>query len=117
MKPQELSLNCEIFDEFRDRLDKAITIIMRNMVSKGIHAGSITGKIKIELSQTTTDDGEIIYMPKIKPAVNLKLSAKGDIECGVQDGFLMKPDGNDGFVIGTSQVSMDELMEEQREGA
>ena len=114
MKPQALSLESEIFADFRDKLDKAITIALRNMVNKGITGGSVTGKIKIGLDTDTTEDGEIIYKPTIKPEIDIKIAEKGKIECGTQSGFMMKTDGEDGFVIGTSQVSMDELLEEQK---
>jgi len=114
MKPQLLSLECEIFDDFREKLDKAITVAMRNMVNKGLMAGTVTGKIKIELDEQVTEDGETVYAPKIEPVIDIKITAKGKIECGLQNGFLMKPDGAEGFVIGTNQVSMDELLEEQR---
>lgn len=114
MKPQALNLESEIFDDFREKLDRAITVAMRNMVSKGIMTGSVTGKIKIELDTEIMEDGEMIYKPKIEPVIDIKIGAKGKIECGQQAGFLMKPDGGGGFVIGTDQISMDELMDESR---
>ena len=114
MKPQALNLESEIFDDFREKLDRAITVAIRNMVSKGILTGSVTGKIRIELRETVTEDGETVYAPRIEPVIDIRIDAKGKIECGLQDGFLMKPDGAEGFVIGTDQISMDELMDESR---
>lgn len=111
MKPQVLNLESEIFDDFRKKLDMAINTALRNMVDKKVYGGTVTGKIKIELYTVIMEDGEMIYKPKIEPVIDIKIGAKSKIECGQQDGFLMKPDGGEGFVIGTDQISMDELME------
>ena len=110
MKPQELNLNCEVFDVFRMRMDLAINALMRNMIEKDMMTGNITAKIDVELMKKVTDDGEVIWMPEIKPCVNLKIGAKCKLECPTKGGFMMKQ-GNEGFIIGTNQVSMDELMD------
>lgn len=114
MKPQELNLNCEIFDDFREKFDLALNATMRNMIAKHMEAGSITAKIDIEMMEKVAEDGEVLFAPKIKPKVAIKIGAKGKIDCVEKEGFLMKTDGQNGFVIGTSQISMDELLEEQR---
>ena len=51
-------------------------------------------------------------MPTFDPKINIKIGAKGDIECEKAEGLLLKESGDGKHVIGTSQVSMDELIEE-----
>lgn len=110
MKPQELSFDCELFDEFKERMDLAIIQTIRHMMEKEIHSGRIVGKMKITLEKGTNEDGEVFYMPIVEPEVELKLEAKAKIDCGTQK-CLMKQNG-DGFVVGTNQISIDELIKE-----
>ena len=114
MKPQEWNFESEIFDDFREKLDLALKAVMRNMMEKKVFCGTVTGKIGIEIKQTTTEDGEVVYMPEIAPEIGLKIGAKGKLDCRKQSGFMIKADEGNGFVIGSSQVSMDELLDEKR---
>jgi len=117
MKPQKLDLQCEVFDDFREKLDASIKVVMRQMIRKGLRSGKISATIKIKLDENVTDDGEVIYVPEIEPEVKVRIGADGKIECRKLDGFLLKASNKEEeFVIGTSQVSMDELIQEQ-EGA
>lgn len=109
MKPQELELNCELFNEYRDALDAAIKNCVRQLVLKGLDAGTVTGKIEIKLNQAADANGEVIFYPEIEPEVTLKIGAKGKIDCGKKQGFAMKCAGGN-FIVGTDQVTMDELI-------
>lgn len=117
MKPQELSLDCEIFEEFREKLNATLNMALKNMIRKGLLGGTVTAKINIELKEHVTDTGEVVYMPEFKPSVSLRIKAEGKIECKEQEGFLMLEDGLGGFVVGTSQISMDELIRDHQLGA
>ena len=109
MKPQELKLECELFNEFRQALNAAINSCMRQMVAKRLSDGTITGKIEIHLIEAADENGEVLFYPEITPDVALKIGAKGKIDCTKQMGFMMKC-GPDGFIVGTDQVTMDELL-------
>ena len=111
MKAQGLNLNCEVFDVFRDRMDVAITALMNNLIAKNMMEGSITAKLGVELSRHTTDDGEIVYMPEITPTISIKIGSTCKMECPKKGGFMMKMGGEDGFIVGSTQVSMEELLE------
>lgn len=115
MKPQELTFDCELFDEFRRALNAAVKSCMQQMVAKRLSDGTITGKIEIHLEDGVDEAGEVVFYPEITPDVQMKIAAKGKIDCAKQAGFLMKC-GPGGFVVGTDQVTMDELIEEQAEG-
>lgn len=112
MKSQELTLDCELFDQFREALDTAIKSCMRQMVTKHLNTGTINGKIDIMLMEGADDNGEVIFHPEIEPEVSVKIGAKGNIKCNKKGGFFMKC-SPDGFVVGTDQVTMDELIREQ----
>ena len=109
MKPQELNLNCELFAEFRQALDAAVKIILVRMMEKGLDSGSIIGKLDITLRTSTTEDGEIRYLPEILPDVQMKIGTKTKLDCTKQIGFLAKRSER-GIVIGTDQITMDELI-------
>lgn len=101
-----------LFDPVK-KMNLAISAVMRNLISKDLSAGKIDAKISVELKKDFTEDGEVLWMPEIEPVVSLKIGAKGKLECEKQGGFFMRDTG-DGFVVGTSQVSMDELLDEQK---
>lgn len=110
MKPQAMKLDCELFDEFRQALDGAIRIAVARMMDKGLDSGTITGKLDISLRTSTTEDGEVIYHPEIQPDVQVKIGTKTKLDCTKQIGFLAKRSAT-GVVIGSEQVSMDELID------
>lgn len=113
MKPQELNLDSELFEDFRNKVNLAINVLMREMIVKGWAGGKISANIGIEMKSHVTDEGEILYMPTIKPDVKIKIESKANIECEKQEGFIVKQDGANGFVVGTNQITMDELLKEK----
>lgn len=114
MKPQELSLDCEIFDDFREKMNIAITAVIKNLVNKKLTAGTVTAKIDIEMYEKVTEDGEVYLTPVIEPKVNLKVGAKGKLECRKQGDFLMKEDQDGKYLVATNQISMDEMLKERK---
>ena len=110
MKPQELNLDCELFGDFRQALDDAIRLAMLNMMEKGLNSGTITGKLDITLRTNVSETtGDVQYLPEIVPDVNIKIGTKAKIDCAKQMGFLAKHSLH-GVVVGTDQVTMDELI-------
>ena len=111
MKPQQMDLNCELFDDFRQALDNAIRIVLDRMIEKGLDSGSITGKLDITLRTSVSEAGEVMYLPEIEPKVAMSVGTKAKIDCTKQMGFIAKL-SEDGVVVGTDQVTMDELIRE-----
>lgn len=111
MKPQQMDLNCELFDDFRQALDNAIRIVLDRMIEKGLDSGSITGKLDITLRTSVSEAGEVMYLPEIEPKVAMTVGTKAKIDCTKQMGFLAKL-SEGGVVVGTDQVTMDELIRE-----
>jgi hypothetical protein len=112
MKPQELNIESEIFDDLREKFDMTINAMMRNLIAKSMREGTLTVKIKIRMDESVNQEGEILYMPAFEPKINMKIGEKGDIELDKVDGLLLKGAGDGRHVIGTSQISMDELIQE-----
>ena len=53
MKPQVLDLSSEIFKDFLEKMDAAITVAMNQLLEKKLYSGTINGKIK-DTKETVT---------------------------------------------------------------
>ncbi len=114
MKPQELRLECEVFDEFRINLDAAIRMAIKSMIAKDLGSANVTAKIDIELKKETTEDGEIFYVPRFEPDINIKIGAKGNLKCKEKSGMVMRA-GEKGLYIADNQISIDDLIKKEEE--
>lgn len=114
MKPQELKLECEAFDEFRVNLDAAIRMAIKSMIAKDLGSGNVTAKIDITLKKEASEDGEVYFIPKFKPDINIKIGAKGNLKCKEKDGMVMKA-GEKSLYIADNQVSIDDLIPPKEE--
>ena len=111
MKPQRMSIESEIFDEFRKKLNAMLEMTLREMIRRRMGSGSVSAKISIELAEgTDAETGEMVYEPELKPTVSMKIGSQGKTVCQKKAGFLMKSDGAGGFIVGTNQITMDELI-------
>lgn len=117
MKPQELTLESEVFDEFRTGLSAAINSALDQIILKHLGGGTVTAKIGIAVHEVTNrETGEVHIMPEFEPGISIKIGAKGSIKLAKQSGMiLMQADCGKNFV-GSNQVSIDELIKKQ-EGA
>ena len=75
MKPQELGLNCEALDEFRQSVDTALKILIDRMTEKDMETGTVTAKIKISVHTEMQDNGNQVRIVKMEPDVGLKIGA------------------------------------------
>ena len=113
MKAHELDLESEVFNSLRFMMSHFIIDTVKRMQEKDLSEGSVTAKIKIGIMRHVDDNGEVhstvIFEPKVTGKVGRTTEDKlnpvgGRITIG-QDGTLL---------IGNEQVSMDELMDEQK---
>ncbi len=116
MKPQELNIESEIFDELRGKFDIAINSVIRNLIAKNMGEGTLTVKLKVKVDQTVDQDGEVIYMPSFEPKINIRIGAKGDIDLNKVEGLQLRCPADGKLIIGTEQISMDEYMAEAEAG-
>ena len=111
MKPQELSINGELFDETRNNLDTAMKILINRMISTGIKKGAVSLKVGIELKEIINDSGEVIRMPDISYSVGMGMTEKDTLKGNLQRGLIMKRSPCGRLMVSTEQISMDELTE------
>ena len=111
MKPQELTINGELFDETRNNLDMAMKILINRMISTGIKKGAVSLKVGIELKEIINDSGEVIRMPDISYSVGMGMTEKDTLKGNLQRGLIMKRSQCGKLMVSTEQISMDELTE------
>ena len=111
MQNQELTINGELFEEFRNNVDTAMKILVNRMLSTKIHKGAVSTKIGIEIKEIIDDNGEIIRMPDISYTIGMGMSEKDSMKGNLRRGMTMRRLPNGDLIVGTEQVSMDELME------
>ena len=110
MKAQELNLNSEVLDEFREQFSETLALVVRELKMRGLYQGSITAKMDIKIEQHHTMDGEIVQVMSIKPDISMKLGAKAKVECKEKTGLYMQLDEEGRPVIGSCQIDIDELL-------
>ena len=111
MKTQELTINGEMFDELRNNLDAAMKILINRMISTKIMKGAVSTKISISLKEIIDDNGEIVRMPEIDYSIGMGMSEKDSMKGNVQRGLILSRCTQGRLMIGSQQVSMDEIME------
>lgn len=115
MKPQELTIDSEVFEELRDELSAAINQVIDQLISKRMKKGTVGAKIGITIQEHfDADTGEVTYMPVFEPGISMKMGmqdgGKLSKRCGL---FLRKSPCGTNF-IADNQISMDELMDDQK---
>lgn len=118
MTPQELNLDCEALAEFREGLNMGLRAVALKIMKRGLQSGTVSAKVEITIHEVTTSDGEIVRMIALEPKVDMKIGSKAKFDLSKQDGMLIKTDGDGNPIIGTSQISIDDLIRErERAGA
>ena len=114
MKPQNLTINGEVFDDLRLRFDEALLLALRKMEELKIHAGTVTATVDILMEEAEDENGEMIYTPVFDAQVAMNLPLKGKIKVPTQTGLMMirDPNGN-GFLVASRQYTMMDMLEEQ----
>lgn len=115
MKPQELTIGGELFNEFRNNFDIGMRILINRMISTRISKGTVSAKVSIELKECVNDAGEIVRMPEINYSIGMGMSEKDSMKGNMQRGLIMKNNGNGKLLIGSSQIDIDELIKDEEE--
>ena len=113
MKAHELDLDSIVFAELRAKLNATIEYTVRQMKEKGLAEGQVSAKIKIGMISGTDENGEIHTTAVFEPKVTSRIGSSAEDKCGATGGRITI--GIDGSVIvGSEQVTMDELMDDQK---
>lgn len=114
MKPQRLNIYSDVFDELRDRFEKALLLALRKMQHLKIAQGTVTARVAITLAESADENGENVMMPEFAAQVEINLPMKGKLDVPTKAGLIMVPDpAGEGFIIADSQYSMFDMLEEQ----
>lgn len=112
MKASVLNMESEALEEFREKMDAALAVAICRMKEKRIMTASVTGKIKIELVETTDVQGQILTTLELKPEVNVNMKTQAKVACGTQNGLFVQLDEEGRPIVGSCQVEIEDLMEE-----
>jgi len=113
MKIHELSIKSPVFAQLRDMLNLNLVDAVKRMTSKNLSEGSVSAKIKISMMQTVDENGEIHCTAVFEPKVTSKIGDSSEDKCDTTGGKITI--NNEGqLLIGSEQVSMDELLEDQK---
>lgn len=110
MKPQELTINGELFEEFRNNFDMAMKILINRMITTRISKGAVNAKITINMKEFIDDSGEVVRMPEMDFGIGMGMSEKDSMKGNLHRGLILKRRASGSLLIGTDQVSMDELI-------
>lgn len=115
MKTQELTINGEMFEELRTNIDVAMRILINRMITARIDKGSVSAKISITMKEIIDENGEVVRMPEIDYNIGMGMSEKESMKGSMQRGLVLKRCQAGRLMIGSQQVSMDELIEEGKD--
>ena len=115
MKTQELTINGEMCEELRTNIDVAMKILINRMITARINKGSVSAKISITMKEIIDDNGQVVRMPEIDYSIGMGMSEKESIKGSMQRGLILQRCPAGMLMIGSQQVSMDELMQEGAE--
>lgn len=113
MEQEALTINGELFKELRISMNFALNILINRMMETKIGAGTVTAKIGIKLDEATNEDGEIVRMPSFSYSIGMGMAEKESFKGNLRRDLIMtRKDGR--LMIGTNQVTMDEILEEKK---
>ena len=115
MKPQTLTIDSEVLEEFRNNFNGTMAFLMREMQNRRLYEGTISAKIDITIEERRDTTGEIIRTVEIAPEVNMKMGAKAKVECKKKGGLFMRMNQEGTPVVGSCQVDIEELLAAEEE--
>lgn len=116
MTQHELDIDSIVFAAMRNTFNREINDTLRDMKAKHLSEGSVSVKIKIGLIETVDENGEYHSSAIFEPKVTSKIGRSCEQKVGATGGRIQI--GDDGeILIGSEQVTMDEVMEKASKGA
>lgn len=113
MAPHELSIDSPVFAGALLMLGDKINDTIKDLIKKDLSIGQVNLKIKIGIMQAPDEDGVFHNTVIFEPKVTRRIESSEEEKCGGSGGRIeINKDGQ--IIIGTNQISMDELLEEQK---
>jgi hypothetical protein len=113
MKPQALTLESEVFIDFREKLDATLAMIINNMIDKDLRDGAISCNINIRMAEMANADGEMMTVVQVEPEINMRIGSKAKVKTTGSGVLIVKRDDDGIPYVGSSQISIDELLSEK----
>lgn len=111
MEPEILSLDGEALEEFKRVFDLVLKRMVVEMEEKDLATGTVTGKIKVEMSRTVdANTGEMRTFVEMKPDVRMKMSEGGGADCNKVQPLQLHFTASGEPVVGTRQERMAEAI-------
>ena len=114
MKPQELTIDGELFEDFRNNFDVAMKLLINRMIKTRISKGTVTSRITINMKELIEDGGEVVRRPEIDFGISMSMSEKDSMKGNMRRGLILRQGPSYELLVGTDQISMDELMEVEK---
>lgn len=113
MRPQRISIESEVLEEFRQNLNTALEIVTCQLARRKLREGTISAKIKIKVQENADkESGEVFFNMELEPDVKMKIGSSDKLECQKQGGIIMQPDNDGRPMIASQQIDMNDLMQE-----
>ena len=113
MKVHELDINSSVFDDLRETLSVTIAGTVKQMRNRNMSEGTITAKIKVQVLNRADENGEIQSTAIFEPKVTSKIYNSEEEKCRPCGGRITVGEYGK-MLIGSEQVTMDELMDNQK---
>ena len=110
MKPQTLTIDSEVLEDFRENFNTTMAVLLREMRNRRLREGTITAKLDIQIEESADVNGEVIRLVNIVPEINMKMGAKAKVECAKKSGLFMQVNDEGVPVVGSCQMDIDELL-------
>lgn len=113
MKPQELNLQSEVFNDSLFALDQTIRNTVATLMEKGLKSGAVSLKIGFTVEERVSEEtGETYHAIMIEPKIGSKVGSSGSAKVPPKAGIIMRDRAGE-LIIAGNQISMDELMMEK----
>ena len=115
MKPQNLSIESELFSELRMKFDFMLALAMDKMQKMNVSKSKVTAVVEIETT-AHEEAGEMVQLPDFKCEVRINLPAKGAIPAATPKGLKVTKSPLDGkYIIASDNYDLLDMVEEMRE--
>lgn len=113
MKPQTLTIDSEALQDYLQTQVSMMNMCICNLAEKKLVSGTVTAKIKIALiEQKDEKTGEFYYRMELEPKVDVKVGGSASVKCKKESGLFMKRDERGMPVIASTQIDMEEFLQE-----
>ena len=114
-RPFEIGIDHTMMQQAKAAFDRCLQIAVTRAIATGSDEGSASLRISFEISTAMDqEDGELRRMPVFKYKAGYSVPMKESVDATIAESSRLEST-KDGWILINSQVSMDELMEDEPE--